>query len=62
MRANKSITKVWNADGTISLKARGVVVFKTRSCDHVDSFLEGFFGTADQSQWKMNKTQFRRTA
>jgi hypothetical protein len=61
MPKTANITKIWNADGTISLKARGEVVFKTRSCDHVDSFLEGWFGTADQTQWKMNKSQFRRT-
>lgn len=61
----RTITKVWNVDNTISLKAGGKVVFRTRICnllsndEQIKAYLSGWFGTDNENEWKLNQTQFR---
>ena len=51
--------RVWNKDGTVTIFARGKKVWKSRAYDTGNSsqhFMEGWFGTSDQTQWNFRQT------
>lgn len=51
-----NLTKRWNKNGTISLLARGKVVFTAKRFDHAEAFIQGWYGNRTIV---FNRSQFR---
>lgn len=52
----RAIRAYWNKDLSVTLRAGNDMIRKftgTFARDDTDAFLEGWFGTADKSQWKV---------
>jgi len=59
----KTLVRRYNKDHTVSLYHRGRRVFRTTSIwQDTDGFCEGWFGTADKSQWHVRSMLTKQKA